>query len=99
MPMEPVIMDASSERMSPNIFSVTITSNWLGSLTICMAQLSTSMSLSSTLGYSADSLCITDFQRRLESSTLLFSTEQSFPRRFRAVSKPMRPMRSISDSE
>ena len=29
MPMEPVIMEASSERMSPNMFSVTMTSNSL----------------------------------------------------------------------
>ena len=99
IPMEPVIMEASSDRMSPNMFSVTTTSNWLGSLTICMAQLSTSISLSSTSGYSAARRCITDFQRREESSTLLFSTEQSFLPRFRAVSKPMRPMRSISLSE
>ncbi|SCJ32745.1 Uncharacterised protein [uncultured Blautia sp.] len=57
MPMLPVISLASSDRMSPNMFSVTITSNWAGSLQICMAQLS------------------------------------------RAVSKPMRPIRSISCSE
>ena len=44
MPIEPVIWLASSERISPNIFSVTITSNWLGSLTICIAQLSTNIS-------------------------------------------------------
>ena len=30
MPMLPVISLASSDRMSPNIFSVTITSNWAG---------------------------------------------------------------------
>ena len=50
MPMEPVIMLASSERMSPNMFSVTITSNWAGLRTICMAQLSTYMWLTSTSG-------------------------------------------------
>ena len=43
-PMEPVTMEASSERMSPNMFSVTTTSNWPGSRTSCMAQLSTSTS-------------------------------------------------------
>ena len=96
MPMDPVIMDASSERMSPNMFSVTITSNWAGSFTICMAQLSTSMSVSSTSGYSSARRCITAFQRREQSRTLLFSTEQRRFPRFRAVSKPMRPMRSIS---
>ena len=96
--MEPVIMEASSERMSPNIFSVTITSNWLGSLTICIAQLSTSMSVTSTSGYSPASSWMTFFHRRLESRTLLFSTEQSLRPRFWAVSKPMRPMRRISSS-
>ena len=50
MPMEPVIMDASSDRISPNIFSVTMTSNWAGFLTICMAALSTNISLYSTSG-------------------------------------------------
>ena len=50
MPMEPVIMEASSDRMSPNMFSVTITSNWAGFFTICMAQLSTNISLYSTSG-------------------------------------------------
>ena len=43
-PMEPVTMDASSDRISPNMFSVTTTSNCPGSRTSCMAQLSTSMS-------------------------------------------------------
>ena len=41
MPILPVIMLASSERISPNMFSVTITSNWDGSFTICMDALST----------------------------------------------------------
>ena len=98
VPMEPVIIEASSDRISPNIFSVTITSNWPGSLTICMAQLSTSISVRVTSGYSSDSSCMIFFHRRLESSTLLFSTEHSFFLRFRAVSKPMRPMRRISAS-
>ena len=52
MPMEPVIMEASSERMSPNMFSVTMTSNCAGFFTICIAQLSTSISVSSTSVYS-----------------------------------------------
>ena len=98
MPMEPVIMEASSEMMSPNMFSVTMTSNWLGSFTTCMAQLSTNISLYSTSGYSACRRCMTARQRRLVSSTLALSTQQSFLRRFMAVSKPMRPMRSISCS-
>src|SRR5699024_11590236 len=60
IPMEPVIMEASSERMSPNIFSVTMTSNWAGSLTICMAQLSTNISLYATSGYSSFSRYLDD---------------------------------------
>ena len=43
IPIEPVIMLASSDRISPNIFSVTITSNCAGSFTSCIALLSTSM--------------------------------------------------------
>ena len=43
MPTDPVIMLASSDRISPNMFSVSSTSNWEGSRTICIAQLSTSM--------------------------------------------------------
>ena len=98
IPMEPVIIEASSDRMSPNIFSVTITSNCAGFFTICIAQLSTNISLYSTSGYSACSRCITVRHRRLVSSTLALSTQHSFLRRLRAVSKPMRPMRSISCS-
>ena len=99
IPMEPVIMEASSERMSPNIFSVTMTSNWAGFLTICMAALSTNISLYSTSGYSSFRRCITARHRRLVSRTLALSTQHSFLRRLRAVSKPMRPIRSISCSE
>ena len=43
MPIDPVSIDASSERMSPNRFPVTMTSNCLGLRTSCMAQLSTYM--------------------------------------------------------
>ncbi len=43
MPMEPVSMEASSHRMSPNMLPVTTTSNALGALTSCMAALSTYM--------------------------------------------------------
>ena len=99
MPMLPVISLASSDRMSPNMFSVTITSNWAGSLQICMAQLSTNISRYSTSGYSAARRCITSRHRRLVSSTLALSTQVSFFWRLRAVSKPMRPIRSISCSE
>ena len=43
IPMEPVTIDASSDKISPNMFSVRITSNCPGSFTSCIAQLSTSM--------------------------------------------------------
>ena len=40
-PIEPVIILASSERISPKILEVTITSNCFGFLTNCIAALST----------------------------------------------------------
>ena len=40
IPIDPVTILASSDNISPNIFEVTITSNCLGSLTICIAALS-----------------------------------------------------------
>jgi hypothetical protein len=43
MPMDPASMDASSVRMSPNMFSVTTTSNVAGACTSLIAQASTSM--------------------------------------------------------
>ena len=52
IPSEPVIIAASSLRMSPNMFSVTITSNCDGSETSCIAALSTSRWSSSTSGQS-----------------------------------------------
>ena len=50
IPIEPVTILASSDKMSPNMFSVRITSNCLGSLTNCMAQLSTNICSNSTSG-------------------------------------------------
>ena len=50
IPMEPVTMLASSDRISPNMFSVRMTSNCFGSRTSCIAQLSTSIFSSSTSG-------------------------------------------------
>ena len=41
MPSEPDAIAAQSDRMSPKILPVTITSNCAGSRTICMAALST----------------------------------------------------------
>ena len=53
MPSEPVSIAATSDRMSPNRLSVTITSNCLGWRTSCMAQLSASTCSSSTSANSA----------------------------------------------
>ncbi len=47
---EPVIWAASSERMSPNMFSVTTTSKSAGRLMSCMAVLSTSKVLQLDIG-------------------------------------------------
>jgi len=41
MPIEPAMMAASSEMISPKVFSVTIVSNRRGSATNAIAQLST----------------------------------------------------------
>src|ERR1019366_3711430 len=43
MPMDPARMPPMSLKMSPKVFSVRITSNWVGRSTICMAALSTNM--------------------------------------------------------
>ena len=50
IPIEPVTILASSDKISPNIFSVRITSNCFGSRTSCIAQLSTSMCSKVTSG-------------------------------------------------
>ena len=98
MPMEPMIWLASSERMSPKRFSVTITSNWLGSRTICMAALSTYIWRSSTSGYSS-ATAVTVFRHRREvSSTLALSMEVTRLRRFRAIWKATWATRRISCS-
>src|SRR5690606_4371970 len=78
MPMEPVSMEASSERMSPNMLSVTITSNCLGARTSCLAALSTYLWLSSTCGYSLATSSPPARHSWLEASTLALSAEQTF---------------------
>ena len=94
--MLPLIMDASSERISPNIFEVRITSNWPGLRTSCMAQLSTYKWFSSTSGYSCATLSTVARHRRELSSTLALSTLHSFRERFCAMENATRAMRSIS---
>ena len=48
MPSEPVSIEASSDRMSPNRLSVTMTSNWPGERSSCMASASAYMCSSFT---------------------------------------------------
>ena len=98
MPIEPVIMLASSERISPNIFSVRITSNWAGLLTSCMAQLSTSISSTVTSGYSFESACTTCLQSLDVSRTFALSTLVTFFLLTRAISKAFLATLSISFS-
>ena len=50
MPMEPARIAASSDRMSPKVFSVTMVSKWVGLCTSAMAQLSTSTCSTATWG-------------------------------------------------
>ena len=99
MPMEPVSIDASSDRMSPNMLPVTITSNCLGALTSCMAALSTSMWDSSTSG----SPCHFDHHHVAPElgafqHVHLVSLEQTFLSRFCAAWKATRPDAADFDS-
>ena len=98
MPMLPVSMPASSLRMSPNRFSVQTTSNWRGSRTSCMAQLSTSMLRISTSGWRAATRCATARHSRLLSSTLALSMECSRRRLPVASLKAYSTSRSTSSS-
>ena len=52
MPIDPVNIEASSDKMSPKIFPVTNTSNCFGFLISCIAALSTYICVNSTSGYS-----------------------------------------------
>ncbi len=79
--MEPAITAASSDRISPNMFSVTITSNWRGLRISCIAQLSTNMCSSVTWGNSR-ATSVTVFRQSCELlSTLALSIEATFWRR------------------
>ena len=99
MPSEPVICAASSERISPNMFSVTTTSKSAGRLMSCIAVLSTSRSSSSTSGYSSSWTRWTISRHMREvSSTLRLSTLVTLFLRLRAASKAWRAMRSTSYS-
>ena len=97
MPMEPVSIEASSLRMSPNMLPVTTTSKRLGSFTSCMAALSTYMWSSAMSAYSFWCTSVTtSFQSWKVSSTLALSTLVTRLLRLRAASNATRAMRSIS---
>ena len=80
-PRPPVIAAARSERMSPNMFSVTSTSNCSGAIASCIAALSTSMCSTCTSGYSGASSSTTRRHMRDVSSTFALSTDVSRPPR------------------
>jgi hypothetical protein len=93
-PIEPVSIAASSLRMSPNMFSETITSKWLGLETSCIAALSTSTCSSSRCGNSsAWTRTTTSRQRREDSSTFALSTDVT---RRLAAANALRAIRSTS---
>ena len=94
MPSEPVSIAASSLRMSPNRFSVTITSKSAGRETSCIAALSTSRWSSGTSGNSSACTRVTVSRHSRDvSSTFALSTLVTL---VRALSKPTRAIRSIS---
>ena len=96
MPIDPVSIEASSDRMSPNMLPVTITSNCFGLRTSCIAQLSTYMCVSSTSGNARASAVTTSRQSWDVSSTFALSTEQTRRERLRAASNATRAMRRTS---
>src|SRR5690606_20606191 len=77
MPIEPVSMAASSDRMSPNRLPVTMTSNSLGARTSCMAALSMYMWERATSGYSLATSITISRQNCEVSSTFDLSTLHS----------------------
>ncbi len=96
MPIDPVSMDASSESISPKVFSVTITSNCFGFLINCMEQLSTYICESSTSGYSEPTSVTTFLHSSVDSRTFALSTLTTFFRRSLATSKATTAILSIS---
>ena len=90
MPSEPASTEASSDRMSPNMFSVTMTSNAAGLVMSDIAVESTRRCSSSTSGNSRRDLLATERHSRLDASTLALSTLVRSLRRPRASSKARR---------
>ncbi len=96
-PSEPASIEASSVRMSPNMFSVTITSYSRGFASRCIAIESTSWCSRVTSGNSSRARrSVVSRHSREVSSTLALSTEVSLPRRARARVQACRTTRSIS---
>jgi hypothetical protein len=98
MPIEPVSIAAASDRMSPNMLPVTITSNCFGARISIIAAASTNAWLSSTSGYCRATSIITSRHSCEVSRTFALSTEHSLRRRSRAARKPQCAMRSTSSS-
>src|SRR5438309_2151854 len=80
IPIEPANIEASSVRMSPNIFSVTITSKLEGCLINCIAQVSTKRCSSDTSGYASAIRSAVRRQSREVLRTLALSTDVTFLR-------------------
>jgi hypothetical protein len=94
IPSEPVSIAASSLRMSPNMFSVSKTSNSAGLETSCMAALSTSMCSSGVSSPAAMRSTVLRHRREV-SRMLALSTLVTLRRASRNAT---RVMRSISAS-
>ncbi len=86
-------------RMSPNMFSVTMTSKVDGRRMRCMAQASTSRFSKAMSGNSVATRTAVSRQRRLLSRTFALSTEVTCLRRPAASRKAARTTRSISATE
>jgi len=96
IPSEPLMTLASSVRMSPNMFSVTITSKSVGRRMICIAALSTNMKSTVTSGYSQAVRWAVSRHMRDVSNTLALSTTVRCRRRVPASRKATRSTCSIS---
>jgi len=87
MPIAPARTEASSVRMSPNMFSVTTTSSAAGPVIRRMAAISTRTCSSAMSGFAAPTSTVTCRQSRDDSSTFALSTEVSLRWRPRAREK------------
>ena len=99
MPIEPASTEASSVRMSPNMFSVTTTSSVAGLVTSRMAAVSTSMWSSATSGFRPPISVAICRHSRDDSSTFALSTEVTFFLRAFASRNASSTTRRISKSQ